>query len=49
MSLLSSSIAVSRVWQLDVEISPIKLSYHGQSHYNSVRDRSLRYPLQPRR
>lgn len=35
--------------QLDMKVSPIKLSYHGQSHYNSVRDHSLRYPLQPRR
>ncbi|CAN0439684.1 unnamed protein product, partial [Laminaria digitata] len=34
---------------LGMEMAPIKLSYHGQSHYNSVRDRSFRYPLQPRR
>eukprot|EP00752_Nemacystus_decipiens_P004577 g4177.t1 len=34
---------------LDMKVSPIKLSYHGQSHYNSVRDHSLKYPLQPRR
>ncbi|CAN0016456.1 unnamed protein product, partial [Ectocarpus sp. 13 AM-2016] len=34
---------------LDMGMAPIKLSYHGQSHYNSVRDYSLRYPLHPRR
>ncbi|CAB1106592.1 unnamed protein product [Ectocarpus sp. CCAP 1310/34] len=34
---------------LDMGMAPIKLSYHGQSHYNSVRDFSLRYPLHPRR
>lgn len=35
--------------QLDGETAPIKLSYHGQSHYNSVRDVKMKYPLQPRR
>ncbi|CAM9737471.1 unnamed protein product, partial [Sphacelaria rigidula] len=34
---------------LDGETAPIKLSYHGQSHYNSVRDVKMKYPLQPRR
>lgn len=36
-------------WQFEMGMAPIKLSYHGQSHYNSVRDYSLRYPLHPRR
>ncbi|KAG5191127.1 hypothetical protein JKP88DRAFT_204997 [Tribonema minus] len=29
-------------------VAPITLSYHGHSHYNSVRDARLVYPLQPR-
>ncbi|CAM9519251.1 unnamed protein product, partial [Discosporangium mesarthrocarpum] len=34
---------------VDLDMTPIKLSYHGQSHYNSVLDRCLWYPLQPRK
>ncbi|CAN0452576.1 unnamed protein product [Ascophyllum nodosum] len=35
---------------LDVETPPpIKLSYHGRNHYNSVLDKSIIYPLKPRR
>ncbi|CAM9490096.1 unnamed protein product, partial [Choristocarpus tenellus] len=34
---------------VDLDMAPIKLSYHGQSHYNSVHDRRLQYPLRPRR
>lgn len=32
-----------------VDAVPMKLSYHGQSHYNSVWDMRQEYPLQPRK
>lgn len=44
-----SFVFVSIFLKLDVDTAPIRLRYHGGSHYDSLRENGINYPLKPRR
>ena len=48
-SRIVSFVFVSIFLKLDVDTAPIRLRYHGGSHYDSLRENGINYPLKPRR